>query len=67
MRSRILTDFERKAVARYLRTNGVRDEEVRSIARYAKKYLDQLRRDLELIERFYKVYRQRDGGKGSKH
>jgi hypothetical protein len=56
-----LTNFERKAIGRYLERDGERDVEIRSLARHARKYLTQLTKDLDLIEKFNRVYERRNG------
>jgi hypothetical protein len=56
MRSRILTDHERRMLKKYLDADGEKDPLMRSLARYAKQSLAGLRGDLELLERFYQVY-----------
>jgi hypothetical protein len=61
MRSRILTNLERKAITKYLDRDGERDVEIRSLARHARAYLTQLRKDLDLVEKFSSVYERRNG------
>jgi hypothetical protein len=63
LRRRILTDHERKLIRKYLEADGERGATVRSIARYAKENLKQLRIDLELAERFYQAYTKRNSEK----
>jgi hypothetical protein len=61
MRSRILTDLERRTMERYLKADGEKDYLARSLARYAKRDLEQLRKDLQLIEKFYRAYVKKNG------
>ena len=65
MRRRILTAHERKVIETYLKEDGERDPTTRSIARYARESLDQLRKDLVLIEKFSQVYTKRNGKRRS--
>jgi hypothetical protein len=61
LRRRILTAHERKVIETYLKEDGERDSTTRSIARYVRESLDQLRKDLVLIEKFSRVYAKRNG------
>jgi nitrogen-specific signal transduction histidine kinase len=66
MRSRILTDHERRMLKKYLDADGEKDPLMRSLARYAKQSLAGLRGDLQLLERFYETYTKRNS-KGQSH
>jgi hypothetical protein len=55
MFSRILTDYERRKIRKYL-ANGERLSEVRTIAWRATKYQSQIKSDLALLERFLASY-----------
>jgi len=61
MRSRILTEYERDCIRKYLKADGKKDVEIRSLAKFAKKYLDQLQKDLALIVKFHQAYTKRNG------
>jgi hypothetical protein len=61
MRTRILTTHERKVIEQYLKTDGEKQPTVRSLARYAKENLEQLRKDLTLVEKFYRAYVKKNG------
>ena len=61
MRSRILTDHERRTLKKYLDADGEKDPLIRSLARYAKQSLDGLRKDLQLLESFHRTYTERNG------
>lgn len=64
MRTRLLTNHERKLIQKYLEADGDKTPTVRSIARYAREMdPEEVRRDLELIERFSRAYDKRNGGK----
>ena len=56
MFTRILTDVERKHIAKYLRQDGEKEIYVRKIAYGARKHLPQIRSDLTLLEKLLEVY-----------
>jgi hypothetical protein len=56
MQTRILTDYERKYVIRYLQKDGERVIQVRKVVSGAKKHLRQIKEDLALLERLVEVY-----------
>lgn len=60
MRSHILTDHERRILKKYIDADGEKDPLIRSLARYAKQNLEGLRKDLELLEEFYRAYTKRN-------
>jgi ABC-type Na+ transport system ATPase subunit NatA len=62
MRSRILTDHERRTLKKYLDADGEKDSLIRSLARYTKQNLDELRKDLQLLEAFHRTYTEMNGG-----
>jgi len=62
MRSRILTDHERRTLKKYLAADGEKDPLIRSLARYTKQNLDGLRKDLQLLESFHRTYMEKHGG-----
>jgi len=56
MFTRILTEPERKAIKRYLRKDGPKEVGVRKAVYRAKRYLPQIRADLELLEKLLETY-----------
>jgi DNA primase catalytic subunit len=56
MFTRILTDVERRHIAKYLKQDGEKQIYVRKIAYGARKYLPQIRADLELLEKLLETY-----------
>ena len=56
MQTRILTDYERKYVMRYLQKDGEKVIQVRKVVSGAKKHLPKIKEDLELIERLLEAY-----------
>jgi hypothetical protein len=63
LRTRLLTNHERKLIQKYLEANGDRTPTVRSIARYARQIdLQEVYKDIELIKGFKAAYAKRNGG-----
>ena len=56
MFTRILTESERKAIRGYLKKDGPREVAVRKAVYRAKRYLPQIKRDLELLENLLETY-----------
>ncbi len=56
MFTRVLTDVERKHIAKYLRHDGEKEVYVRKIVYGARKNLATIRSDLELLEKLLKAY-----------
>lgn len=56
MFTRILTEPERKAIGKYLKANGKKEVQVRKAVYRAKRYLPQIKEDLELLERLVTAY-----------
>jgi hypothetical protein len=62
MRTRLLTDHERKLSERYISADADRSPTVRSIAKYAREIdLVQIREELVLIEKFNRIHKRRNG------
>jgi DNA primase catalytic subunit len=56
MFTRVLTDVERRHIAKYLKQNGKKQVYVRKIVYGARKHLPQIRADIELLENLLKTY-----------
>jgi len=56
MYTRILTEPERNAINKYLRKDGTKEIQVRKAVYRAKRYLPQIRKDLELLEKLVETY-----------
>ena len=56
MFTRILTEVERKHIAKYLKQDGAKEIYVRKIAYGARKNLPRIKADLELLERLLTTY-----------
>jgi len=56
MFTRILTDVERKHIARYLKHDGEKEIWVRKIVYGARKNLPRIKEDFELLERLLETY-----------
>jgi hypothetical protein len=63
MFTRILTDVERKHIAKYLKQDGEKQIYVRKIVYGARKNLPHIRADLDLLEKLLETY---DKAKGEK-
>jgi hypothetical protein len=62
LRTRLLTNHERKLIEKYLKDDGDRTPTVRSIARYARQVdLQEVNEDIELIKAFKIAYAKRNG------
>ena len=59
MKTRILTDDERKYVVKYLQKDGTKVIQVRKVVSGAKKHLPRIKEDLELLERLLEAYSRR--------
>ena len=56
MNKKILTDYERKYVARYLEKDGKKVIQVRKVVSGAKRHLPKIKEDLQLLERLLEAY-----------
>ena len=56
MFTRILTDIERKHLAKYLRQDGEKEIQVRKVVYGARKNLPTIRADLALLEKLLETY-----------
>jgi hypothetical protein len=56
MFSRILTPEERSEIQRWMKADGERKSHVRTIATRGRQFVPQIRKDLELLERFLQAY-----------
>jgi hypothetical protein len=56
MFTRILTDIERKHIAKYLRQDGEKEIQVRKVVYGARKNLPTIRADLALLEKLLETY-----------
>jgi len=61
MRTRILTKRERRALEKYLEEDGEKIDLVRVLAQRVRQNLDQLRQEVDLIEKFNHAYERRTG------
>jgi hypothetical protein len=61
MRTRILTARERQALEKYFKEDGEKIDLVRVLAQRVRQNLDQLRKEVDLIEKFNRVYERRNG------
>jgi hypothetical protein len=61
MRTRILTARERRALEKYLKEDGEKIDLVRVLAQRVRQNLDQLRKEIDLIEKFNRSYERRNG------
>lgn len=61
MRTRILTARERRALEKYLKEDGEKIDLVRVLAQRVRQNLDQLRKEVDLIEKFNRAYERRNG------
>ena len=62
MRTRLLTDHERKLIQEYIEADGDRTPTIRSIARYARRMdLREVNKDIDLIKKFKQAYEKRNG------
>ena len=61
MRTRILTARERRALEKYLEEDGEKIDLVRVLAQRVRQNLNQLRKEVDLIEKFNRVYGRRNG------
>lgn len=64
MRTRILTDHERKVIQEYIDADGEKDPLIRSLARYLRSSLEDLHEDMRLLEDFQRTYEGRQAKKG---
>jgi hypothetical protein len=56
MNPKILTELERKKIRAYLKADGEKDVYIRQLIFRGKRYLPQIRADLDLLERLVQVY-----------
>lgn len=56
MFSRLLTDLERRQAKAYLKQDGERTLNIQVLVTRARKYMPQIRSDLELLEKVLAVY-----------
>ena len=56
MQTRILTDYERKHVVRYLQKGGRKVIQVRKVVSGARKHLPKIKEDLELLDKLLEAY-----------
>jgi hypothetical protein len=56
MFTRVLTDVERRQIAKYLKQDGEKHVYVRKIVYGARKHLPQIRTDIELLENLLRTY-----------
>jgi len=56
--TRILTDVERRHIAKYLKQDGAKEIAVRKVAYGARKHLPRIREDLELLEKLLQTYQK---------
>ena len=56
MRSRILTDLERKQARAYIKQDGERTLNVQVLVSRVRNYLPQIKADLELLEKLLETY-----------
>lgn len=56
MFTRVLSEPEKKRIQKFLKTDGEKKSDVRALATRCRKYVPQIKRDLELIERFMATY-----------
>jgi len=56
MFTRVLTDLERKRVRAYLHADGERESVIRALASRARRYLPQIKKDVEVLERLMRTY-----------
>jgi hypothetical protein len=61
MRTRILTARERRALEKYLKEDGEKIDLVRVLAQRVRQNLGQLRKEIDLIEKFNRAYERRNG------
>jgi hypothetical protein len=62
LRTRLLTDHERKLIQEYIGADGNRTPTIRSIARYARQIdLREVNKDIDLIKKFKAAYEKRNG------
>jgi hypothetical protein len=58
MFSRILTDLERRQAKAYLRQDGERTLNIQVLVARGRKYLPQIKTDLDLLEKLVETYEQ---------
>jgi len=56
MFSRILTALERKRIEAYIKADGEKDVNIRQLALWCRRFLPQIKKDIELLERLMKTY-----------
>jgi hypothetical protein len=56
MFTRILTEPERKAIGKYLKADGKKEVQVRKAVYRARRYLPQIKADLDLLEKLVAAY-----------
>ena len=61
MRSRILTDLERKQARAYIKQDGERTLNVQVLVSRVRNYLPQIKADLELLEKLLETYDRTKG------
>jgi len=61
MRSRILTDLERKQARAYIKQDGERTLNVQVLVSRVRNYLPQIKADLELLEKLLETYERTKG------
>jgi hypothetical protein len=67
MYTRILTRTEREKIKTYLQMDGERDSTIRSFVSRARRYENQLKQDLRLLERLVTVYERQTRSKAQRH
>lgn len=56
MRSRILTDLERKQARAYIKQDGEKTLNVQVLTSRARAYLPRIKQDIELLEKLLEIY-----------
>ena len=62
MRSRILTDLERKQARAYVKQDGEKTLNIQVLVSRVRNYLPQIKRDLELLEKLLETYERTKKG-----